>query len=287
MTVLVCGATGNTGGEVLRQLRDRGAQTRAMTRSEEAARRFREQGIDAVVADLADPSTLTRALNQVTAVYVANAVLPELPEHEHNLARAAAESGVRHLVKLSVIGAGADSPLTFARIHHRAEEAIRASGIGWTMVRPNGFMQNTLAWAAQIPSSIIRGPIMDARWSIVDVRDVAAVAVAALLDPQSHAGETYTVTGPEASSPRDQIATLAELLGRPLNAEEVTVEQAQASMLGQGWPARNVEGMGELFRLYADGFAQTISPDVERVTGRGARDYRTFATDHLERFLAT
>jgi (4-alkanoyl-5-oxo-2,5-dihydrofuran-3-yl)methyl phosphate reductase len=286
MTVLVCGATGTTGGEVLRQLRDRGVQLRAMTRSEKAAERFREEGIKAVVADLAEPSTLTKALGQAAAVYVANSASPELPQHEHNLARAAAESGVRHLVKLSVIGAGGDSPLTFARVHHQAEDAVRAAGIGWTMVRPNGFMQNTLTWSAQIQSGVIRGPVMDARWSIVDVRDVAAVAVTALLDPQSHASQTYTVTGPEASSPRQKITTIAELLGRPLKAEEVTVEQAQASMPAQGWPTWSVEWMGELFRHYADGLAETVSPDVELVTERGARDFRAFATDHLERLLA-
>ncbi len=93
-------------------------------------------------------------------------------------------------------------------------------------MRPNGFMQNTLAWAAQFPGGVVRAPVIDAHWSIVDVRDIAAIAVAALRDAASDRDETYTVTGPKASSPREQIALLAEILGRPLSAQEVTIDQA-------------------------------------------------------------
>jgi uncharacterized protein YbjT (DUF2867 family) len=128
--------------------------------------------------------------------------------------------------------------------------------------------------------------VIDSRWSIVDVRDVAAVAVAALLDPEAHAGETYTVTGPEATSPREQVEILAEVLGRPLHAQEVSIDEAKQGMLAGGWPAWSAERMGELFGFYADGLGETISPDVQRVTGARARDYRTFATDHAESFGA-
>jgi uncharacterized protein YbjT (DUF2867 family) len=129
-------------------------------------------------------------------------------------------------------------------------------------------------------------PMGDARQSQIDVRDIAAVAVTVLRDPATHSGQTYTVTGPEATSPREQVEILADVLERPLAAEEVTIEQAQQAMLEQGWPAWGVERMGELFRLYADGLATEVSPDVERVTGRAARTYRQFATDHREAFLA-
>jgi (4-alkanoyl-5-oxo-2,5-dihydrofuran-3-yl)methyl phosphate reductase len=283
--VLVCGATGNTGSEVLRQLVAQGVPTRAMTRSPESARRLSGSGVDTVVADLGSPDSLPAALEGVTAVYVATPTSPELPRYEGNLAAAAARAGVSHIVKLSVIGAAAESPLTFARLHFDAEQRIRQSGLHWTMVRPNGFMQNTLAWAPQIAAGDIYGPIMDARWSIVDMRDIAAVAVAALTDPATHSGATYVVTGPEASSPREQIEILAETLGRPLEAHEVSIEQARAAMLDSGWPAWNAERMTELLHLYANGVATATSPDVERVTGHTARSYRQFAADHRDAFL--
>ena len=255
-----------------------------MSRSDQAAARLRADGIEAVVADLAAPATLRPALEDVDAVYVANPASPQLADHEGNLAQAAVAAGVRHLVKLSVIGAAPDSPITFGRMHHASEQAIAASGIPATMVRPNGFMQNTLAWAAQIPGGVIRGPVMDACWSIVDVRDIAAVAVAALRDPDARSGATYTVTGPEASSPREQVAVLAEQLDRPLRAKEVTIQQAQQAMLSAGWPEWGVERMGELFHLYADGLAMEISHDVEVVTGRPPRHYRQFVSDHRPAF---
>lgn len=286
MKVLISGATGTTGSEVARQLRAEGVQVRAMTRSETSADRLRDGDFEAVVADLADPASLSAALDDIDAVYVATNASPELPDLEGSLARAAAQAGIGLLVKLSVIGAAADAPLTFARLHHDSEEQIKSSGVRWTIVRPNGFMQNTLAWAPQIAGGTVYGPVMDARWSIVDVRDIAAVAAAALRDPDAHGGQTYTATGPEPSSPREQVATLAELLGRPIQAQEVPNDQAKASMLEGGWPAWAVERMGELFELYGRGEAETVSADVERVVGRPARSYRQFAADHRKAFAA-
>ena len=283
--ILVCGATGTTGGAVLRQLRGDQRPVRAMTRSPESAERLRSEGVEAVVADLGDPSSLPPALDGVSAVYVANPAAPELAEHEGNLARAAAEAGVGHLVKLSVIGAAEDAPLTFARLHGAAEDAVKASGVPWTMLRPNGFMQNTLAWAAQIPGGTIRGPVMSRRWASVDVRDIAAVAARVLESPAEHAGRAYVLTGPGASSPHEQVEILAELLELPLEAAEVPIEAVQEGMRAAGVPARTVEWLGELWRMYADGLAEAVSPDVERVAGRPPYSFRQFAEDHRTLWL--
>lgn len=293
MRVLVVGATGTTGSEVIRRLRDPdhpvvsatpAMAVRAMTRSAEAAQRLRAAGLEVVLADLGDPASLAAALEGVNAVYVATSASPQLPDLEGTLATAAAAAGVEHLVKLSVIGASAQSPLTFARLHHASEERIRASGLGWTMVRPNGFMQNTLGWAQQIPSGVIHTPVPDARWSIVDVRDVADVAVAALLDPAAHAGLAYEVTGPDGSSPREQAAVLAELLGVSLDVREVAIAEAVEAMKSQGWPAWSAERMGELLEFYATGAAAAPAAGVQEATGRPPRTYRDFATDHRRSF---
>jgi uncharacterized protein YbjT (DUF2867 family) len=286
VTVLVSGATGTTGSEVVRQLRAADIPVRVMTRRAESAERLSGQGVETFVADLADPSSLAAALEGVDAVYVATSASPQLPEHEGNLARAAVEAGVAHLVKLSVIGCSPESPLEFGRLHSASEAEVKATGIGWTMVRPNGFMQNTLAWARQIATGTVHLPVVDARWSIVDVRDVASVAVAALLDPHTHAGAAYTATGPQASSPREQVAILSELLGRPVAVQEVTIQQAMESLVGAGLSEWSARRMGELFALYADGLAEAVSEDIERVTGRPAHAYRDFAADSREAFAA-
>jgi uncharacterized protein YbjT (DUF2867 family) len=278
--ILVCGATGTTGGAVLRQLRGDQRPLRAMTRSPESAARLRSEGVAAVVADLGEPASLGAALEGVDAVYVANPASAALAEHEGNLAAAAATAGVGHLVKLSVIGAAEDAPITFGRLHGAAEDAVRAAGVPTTMLRPNGFMQNTLAWTGQIPSGTIRGPVMGARWSIVDVRDIAAVASRVLESPDEHAGREYVLTGPEPSSPHEQVEILGELLELPLETAEVPVEAAQEAMRGAGAPAQTVEWLGELWRLYADGMAEAVSLDVEQVAGRPPYSFRQFAEDH-------
>lgn len=283
--VLVVGATGTTGSEVVRQLRGR-ATVRAVSRSADAAERFRRDGVEGVVADLADATSLTAALEDVDAVYVASSPGPDLPALEGTLAEAAAAAGVDHLVKLSVIGAAADSPLTFARLHHDAEQRIQASGVDWTMVRPNGFMQNTLAWVPQLGSGRVALPIPDARWSIVDVRDVAAVAVEALLEPERHRGRAHTVTGPVASSPREQVRIVAGVTGRPLEVAEISIEASLDALRGAGVPAWTAERLGELFRFYADGAATEVAPDVRDVLGRPAHDYARFAADHAAAFGA-
>jgi uncharacterized protein YbjT (DUF2867 family) len=284
--ILICGATGTTGGAVLRQLRGDQHPVRAMTRSGESAQRFRNEGVEAVVADLADPGSLEPALEGVDAVYVANPCSAALAEHEGNLATAAASAGVGHLVKLSVIGAADDAPITFGRLHGAAEDAVKAAGVPWTILRPNGFMQNTLAWADQIPSGTIRGPVMHAGWSIVDVRDIAAVAAKVLESPGEHGEREYMLTGPEPSSPHEQVEILSGLVERPLETAEVPIEAAQEAMRAAGVPAQTVDWLGELWRMYADGVAEGVSLDIERVTGRAPYTFRQFAEDHKTLWLA-
>lgn len=284
MRVLVSGATGTTGFHVVRLLHEMGIPVRAMTRSSESAARLRAEGLEAVVADLKDPASLPDALEDISSVYVASPASPHLAEHEANLVRAAAQAGIAHVVKLSVIGVARDTPIAFGRLHFEAEQAIVASGVRWTMIRPNGFMQNTLGWARMLADGTVYGPAMEARWSVVDARDIAAVAVAVLQEPDGHAGETYTVTGPEACSRREQVAVLGEVLGRDISVREVSIAQAQQSMRSAGWPEWNVQGMTEMLELSSDELAQAVSPVVPGITGRAARTFREFARDHLEAF---
>lgn len=284
--ILVTGATGTTGGAVLAALLDQGAHVRAVTRSPGKARELeRASGVEAVVADLDDATALPFVLDGVRAVYVVNAGGPEIADREGAVAEAAVAAGVPHLVKLSAIGAGPDAPMEFGRIHGAAEAAVVASGIATTMIRPNGFMQNTLAWAAQIPSGTVYAPVADARWSIVDARDIGAVAAAALLVPDTHAGNTYTLTGPAPMSSREELAIVAEVTGREVTMQEVSVAQAIETVTPFTGEA-TAKRLGELWEFYATGGAEGLSGDVETVTGRPPRDFRTFAADHAAAFSA-
>lgn len=284
--ILVTGATGNTGGAVLAALLDHGALVRAVTRSPEKARELeRATGVEAVVADLDDATALPFVLDGVRAVYVVNAGGPEIADREGAIAEAAVAARVPHLVKLSVIGAGPHAPIDFGVIHGAAEDAVRASGIATTMLRPNGFMQNTLAWAAQLAGGTVFAPVADARWSIIDARDIGAVGAAALLDPDAHAGKAYTLTGPAPISSREELAIVAEITGRDVTMREIPVAKAVESV-AQFTGEATAKRLGQLWEFYATGGAQDVSGDVESVTGRPPRDYRTFATDHAAAFSA-
>ena len=283
MTVLVAGASGTTGAEVVAQLVAAGVPVRAMSRSAEKAEALRAPGVEPVVARFDDPASLAAAVDGVDAAYVVTGAATDMAATEGALAHAAAHAGV-HLVKLSVVGASADAPLRFGVVHAEAEAAIAAAGGSFTFVRPNGFMQNDLAWAAQVPSGTIAGPVMDAAWAIVDVRDVAAVAVAALRDPAAHAGATITVTGPAARTPRARVAALAEVLGVELATVDVPIPAFKEQLRGFGIPEWTVEGLEELFELYADGSAASVSPEGEAVTGRPPRTWEQFAADHVAAF---
>ncbi len=282
-TVLVAGATGTTGAAVLAQLVEAGHDVRALSRSPERAAALRRPGVDAVAAPFDDADALRRAFEGVTAAYLVTPSSPTLPETEGRFARAAADAGA-HLVKLSVLGAAPESPLRFGRMHAGSEAVIEALGGSWTFVQPTGFMQNDLAWAAQIPSGTIAGPVMDAAWSVVDVRDVAAVAVAALVDPGAHAGRRIAVTGPEARTPRDRVRALGQILGRALDAVDLPIPAVQETLHGYGMPPWEVDGLAELFELYAGGHAAGVAPDAKAVLGRPTRRWEAFATDHVSPF---
>lgn len=283
MTVLVAGASGTTGAEVVRQLVEAVTPVRAMSRSEEKAAALLGPGVEAVVADFGDSASLAAAMDGVDAAYLVTSAGPDMAAAEGAFARAAAAAGI-HLVKLSVIGAAVDAPLRFGRVHAESEAAIEAAGGSWTFLKPNGFMQNDLAWAAQVPSGAIAGPVMDAAWSIVDVRDIAAVAVAALTDPAPYGGRRITVTGPEPRTPRDRVAALAEILGVELAVVEVSIDGVKEQLRGYGLGDWTVDALGELFALYSSGAAADVSPDAEAVLGRPPRSWEEFAADHAAAF---
>ena len=131
-----------------------------------------------------------------------------------------------------------------------------------------------------LPSGAIRGPVMSARWAIVDVRDIAAVAARILESPGDHAGREYVLTGPEPSSGHEQVEILADLLELRLEPVEVPIEAAQEGMRSAGVPAQTVQWLGELWRMYASGQAEAVSSDIEQLTGRPPYNYRQFAEDH-------
>src|SRR3954471_22447066 len=283
--LLVTGATGTTGMEVLRALKARGAEARALVRDETKAHHLRDLGFEPTTGDLGDPRTLGPALEDVERAYLVSPISPMQSEFEKAFLETAEQAGVKHIVKLSVIGASPEAPLRFARTHAKVEAALRASGLAWTLLRPIGFMQNTLTWGAQVLDGTFYSPVPDAAFSIVDARDVAEVAAVALTE-DGYEGKAYGLSGPEAVSYRDQARRVFAAASREVEVEEVPVEDVKRELVRAGVPPWNAEGLAEQLELYASGGAAMVTSGVQDVLGRDPRDLDAFAADHAEAFKA-
>ncbi|MFF9167944.1 MULTISPECIES: NAD(P)H-binding protein [unclassified Streptomyces] len=272
---LVTGATGNTGSALVRELTEKGAPVRALVRRPDADL---PPGAQAVTGDLNDPGSLGAALDGVRGLFL----LPGYADMAGLLARAR-EAGVEHVVLLSG-GSAALEDLTNAvsRYMTLSERAVRDSGLTWTMLRPRAFMSNALRWLPQLQAGDeVRVPFPDVASACVDPRDIAAVAAESLTG-DGHQGRVYDLTGPESLLPADQVAVLARVLGRPLRCVGLSDEEARAEMEA-GMPAEYVEAF---FRFNRGGELDEsqVHEDVAKVTGRPARTFEQWATDHRDRF---
>ncbi|MGQ4357745.1 NAD(P)H-binding protein [Streptomyces drozdowiczii] len=279
--ILVTGATGTIGREVLRLL-SAGQAVRIMARNpSQVADATRDAEI--VHGDFTDPSSLRDALHNVhTAFLVTN---PDGAGDARFLEPARA-AGVRHIVKLSaaaVTDSGAEDLITRHQRHN--EELLRASGMDWTLLRPRAFMSNTLSWARSVRADgVVRALYGTSVNACVDPRDVAEAAVQALTGAQGeHAGRAYTLTGPQALSAAQQTAQLAELLSQELRFEELSPQQAREG-LGARYPTDIADALLESARRQHSGSKGVVDPTLPGLLGRPARTFHDWAADHLDAF---
>ncbi len=282
--ILVTGAGGTVGSEVLKQLRERGAAMRAGFHTPRKAEQARAQGMDAVVLDFADRASITAALKGADKVFLLGATAPNQPELEINVVEEAKKAGVGHIVKLSVLDSVGEK-FTFARWHRAVEKEMEGSGLACTFLRPNCFMQNFVTFYADSIKSqgAFYLPERDARVSHVDVRDVAAVAVEAFTRP-GHEGRAYELTGPEALSNAELAAKLSAALGTPVKYVDLPPDTFKQSMLAYGMPEYYADALVDLAHFFIAGGAQHLSGDVEKVTGRKPRTFDDFAREYAAAF---
>ncbi|MFF4501040.1 SDR family oxidoreductase [Streptomyces sp. NPDC001401] len=286
--ILVTGATGTIGSEVVRQLAARGEKVRALSRDPAKARV--PSGVETVPGHHRDRASVEAAMADVEAAFLVGVFGPDDAEHDRGLVAAARAAGgtpsggVRRIVKLSSIGTGDPELGVFATWHMPGEEAVRDSGLEWTVLRPSSFASNTLNWAAAIREGTPAPNMMgDGRQGVVDPRDVAEIAVAALLDPR-HAGRTYTLTGPETLSAHEQAAVLGEVLGRAVPLHDLSPEERREQLLAAGLGETYADSLMAAARFIQEGGNDIVTEDVPEVLGRPARTYRQWAEDHRDAF---
>lgn len=282
---LITGATGTTGRDMVHELSRLGAEgVRVLARDAAKASFAHEAGFEVVEGDFGRPETLEAALRGVGRAFLLTPPSPETTAQQLAFIEAARRAGVRHIVKFSAFGASPSAPGGFIKWHGDAEEALKASGLAYTMLRPNSFMQNLLGQAAAIArEGRIYQPVGDARTSFVDTRDVAAVA-ARVLTEDGHEGQSYDLTGPEALSFYDVAAQLSAATGREITYVPVTPDEFRRGARAAGLPEWLVDALALLNDHFAAGRAAAVTATVREITGKEPRTFAQFARDHAEKF---
>ena len=283
--ILVTGASGNAGGAVLKEVRKTNKPVKAMYRSPEDAAKA-PADVGAVIADFADKPSLVRALERVDAVYLVCSPVRELVELECNMVDACRESGVHHVVLNSALGAG-DYPKSFPSWHRKVEDKLKASGLEYTILRPNSFMQNILTYYA--PSIRSQGAFYaamgNARTSFIDVRDIATVAAKTLTSPEQ-ACKTYELNGPEALTYAEVAEKISRASGRKVRYVDIPAAQQKQSMLDQRMPEWLVTALLDLQAYYTGGKGGEVDDAVPTILGRAPRTMDQFLTEFAENFKA-
>ncbi|MFF2511247.1 SDR family oxidoreductase [Streptomyces sp. NPDC058086] len=283
--ILVTGATGTIGSELLSQLAARGAKVRALTR--DPSRAQLPPGVEAVRGDFREPASVAAALSGATALFTVAVLGPDDTERDAALVDSARAAGVRRVVKLSAIGTGDPAVGPAGTWHLGGEQALRTSGLEWTILRPSSFASNTLSWAEAIRSGT---PVPDTTGTgaqgVVDPRDVSEVAAEALLAP-GHTGRVHTLTGPELLTTADQAAILAQVLGRPVTTEDVPPAELRERFIEAGMSEVYADGVLAGTAYVRTGGNAVVTDDVRAVLGRAPRTFEQWARDHGEAFART
>jgi uncharacterized protein YbjT (DUF2867 family) len=281
LVILVTGATGTVGREVVAQLLAAGQHVRAMTRNPAQAK-F-DPRVDVIQGDFATPGTLAKAVEGVERVFSLT-LGPQTGANERALAAAARKAGVRHIVKLGAMGRDGETRNTIRLWHEEGEQAFKDSGIAWTVVRPGRFMSNALHWRESIRR---QGKVFsnygDGKLPSVHPRDIAAVAVRALTS-EDYFGKALEVTGPVALSMAEEVAILSNTLGKPIEFVPITDEAARKDMERSNMPAYIIDGLLPFAAFVRSGKAARVFPTVEEVTGRPALTFADWAREHAAAF---
>jgi uncharacterized protein YbjT (DUF2867 family) len=279
--VLVTGATGNTGSGLVPALRSAGVDVRAFVRDESKAQPLKDAGAEIVVGDLDRPETIEPAVEGVDKIYLLTWNGPTQAQQAENVIKVAKRAGNPHLVRHSMWGS---EQSRIIKQGHQVEEALKSSGLPWTLLKPTFFMQNTMMAAQTIASDgVIYWAMKDGKLGMIDLRDIVDVAVA-VLTSSGHEGKSYILTGPAAISFHDVAATFSKVLGKDVKYVSVPGEAALESMVSIGMPEWIAKGYVELFEGFSENFANRATDNVAILTGHPARSFEQFARDFAQVF---
>lgn len=284
--IFITGASGTVGRAVLNEVSKSGRQACAMYRREEECRNA-PAGVSTAIADFRSKHSLMRAFEGAEVVFLVCSPIQSLVELESNAIDASLESGVKHIVLNSSLGAE-DYPKSFPGWHRKVEDKLKSSGLGYTILRPNTFMQNILAYMA--PSIRSQGAFYaameEAKVSYIDVRDIAYVAALALASPTYHAGKTYELNGPEAVTDHELAERISRVAGRTVRFVDIPEDAQRKSMQEMGMPEWQVTALLDLQQYYKKGQGGDVTDVLPQLLGRAPVGLDQFLEEFKSEFDA-
>jgi len=279
-TILVTGATGTVGNEVIKQLLEKGVFIRAGVRNPAKARGYGWPDVDIVAFDYNKPETFSTALTGVDKVFlVAPPMATNAPDMMIPMIHKARELGVKGIVNLSAMGVEQDDNIPLRQV----EIALEKSGLDYTLLRPNWFMQNchTFMLESIKEQQAIYVPAADSKTAFIDVRDIAAVAVEALVT-DDHNQKAYTLTGDDAFDHYHMAEVLSNVSGKTINYHAIDDDALRSGMKAQNLPESAIEYFSMLYNYVRKGVYAVVTPEVESVLGRKPIHFEQYAEDYKD-----
>ena len=281
--ILVTGGTGTIGSHLVQVLKEHDVEFVAMVRNPAKATALAAQDINTVPGDFNDADSLRAAMAGVERLFLLTPPHDHQHIDSHRALQAARAQGVRHIIKVSAVGATKDGPVKLGHQHALAEEELQNSGIKYTILRPHSFLQNFLGSIPTIQQGQLYGTTGDQGIPFIDARDVADVAAEILING-GHENQTYTLTGPQQWSHAQLAEALSSAIGRAVTYINVPFEAAHGAMLEMGMPQWLADDLITLQKIWADGYGVEVSEATTEVLGRSGRTIYDFASDYADRF---
>ena len=282
--ILITGATGQVGSAAMNALVAAGPEVRALVRR--PSRFAGPEGVQVVQGSFDDDRSLARALEGVDVMLLAGRDSPDSASQHQRVLAHARRAEVRHIVKLSAIGASPKSPIALMREHHAIDEEVREGRADWTLLKPHLYMQNLLRAADAVRrEGRLVAPMGRDRFPLVDTSDVGAAAAVVLRNPVAHAGKAYTLTGPVAHSYDEVAAAFATVAGHAVAYEPVAPEDFEARLVAAGIPNWRAFDLAHIASAYSAA-ENAVSPDLPMLLDRKPRSLSEFLEDHQNVFSA-